>query len=324
MLEKFGKFGTLLALIIVAPVVGMLMLMGMVSAAAYVMAVSLAGGVVALVVGGAFALLCRKIRIALIYPVVGVTMGAVTLALMMQGWIREGLIGILLGLLATFVYSFRYRHTFVQLAGDANQHQTYVDASGTSHTFVVADDRISPEPFNRAPLAFLVNLLSVFIFLSLLLLLLWNRDDIVGTFVHVCWAVLMVIMACVMLIAAYVASRHEQPTLFLLATGGFLASLLALSFLQQRGVYIAAFAVNGWTVVFAFIAILTLTTGVVAFAAEQQTGVEIFSQCLSTTTIEEAKEWANRYCPQPFKSIATVIQDVWATMKELCTVTVRR
>lgn len=310
--------------IITAAVVGVLTLLGMAVAAAGVLAASLSVGVMTLLISLAFAALCHKIRVALLYPVIGVLTGSIALALMFSGHTREALVGVLLGMIARIFFSWRHHHTLMRLAEDTSQHQTYVDAAGVRHTFVVADDRINPEPFNRAPIVFAVNLIGVFIGLALLLFLFWNGGSVVSKFAHACWGVLMAGVAWSMLTAAYAASQNQRPGWFLLAIAGFVASLIAMLLLRERGVYLASIAATGWSAVLGFITVLTLATGAAAFDAERKTGVEIFSQCLSPAAVGEAKDWMNRYCPQPVKFIATAAREVWTTMKELCTVTVRR
>lgn len=294
------------------------------SAAAWVLAASLSVGIIALLISLAFAALCHKIRVALLYPVIGVLTGSLTLALMFSGHTREALVGVLLGIIVRLFFSWRHYHTLMRLAEDTCQHQAYVDAVGVKHTFVVADDRLNPAPFNRAPLVLAVNLVGMFIGLALLLFLFWNNSGVVGRFAHIGWGVLMAGVAWGMLTAAYAASQNQRPGWFLLAIAGFVASLVALLLLRERNVNLASIATTGWSAVLGFITVLTLATGAAAFDAERKTGVEIFSQCLSPAAVGEAKDWMNRYCPPPVQSIATAARELWTTMKDLCTVTVRR
>lgn len=308
----------------IAAVVGMWTLLGMAVAAAGVLAALLSVGLMTLLISLAFAALCHKMRVALLYPVMGVLTGSITLALMFSGHTREALVGVLLGVIVRLLCSGRHRRVLIRLAEDENQHQAYVDAAGVKHTFVVADDRINPEPFNRPSVALAVNLAGVFIGLALLLFLFWNDGGVLGKLAHMGWGVLMAGAAWSLLTAAYAASQHQRPGWFLLAIAGCFASLVAMLLLRERGVYLTAIATTGWSAVLGFITVLTLATGAAAFDAERKTGVEIFSQCLSPAAVGEAKDWMNRYCPPPVKFLATASRELWTTMKELCTVTVRR
>ncbi|MCS6858892.1 MAG: hypothetical protein NZT92_01070 [Abditibacteriales bacterium] len=314
----------LIAVLVVGGVVGVLTLLGMAAAAAWVLTASLSVGTMALLIGLALAALCYKIRVALLYPVIGVLMGSLTLVLMFSGHLLMALLGVLLGIPFCLFFSPRHRQTLLHLAEDPSQHQTYVDAAGAQHTFVVADDRLNPAPFNRAPVVVAINLLGVLIGLALMLFLFWNNGGVVGKLAHIGWGALMVGMAWGMLTAAYAASQHQRPGWFLLAIGGFVASLVALLLLRERDIHLTSFATMGWSAVLGFLTVLTLATGAVAFDVERKTGVEIFSQSLSPAAVGEAKEWMNRYCPSSVTSLFTVARELWMTMKELCTVTVRR